>query len=189
MVEIINHNVNNPISLRVDQIWHFACPASPFFYQLNPIETTKTIFNGTLNMLELAKKNKAKILIASSSEIYGNPDIHPQVEGYNGSVNLIGKRSCYEEGKRIAESLCFDYLRKYNLDIKIARIFNSYGPNMLKKDGRVISNFIVQSLDNLPITIYGSGEQTRSFCYVDDMVNGLTELMDMILTINKFRKS
>ncbi len=178
LLEIVNHDINNSITVKADQIWHLACPASPAFYQLDPISTTKTIFNGTLNMLILARENNAKILYASSSEVYGNPCVHPQRETYSGSVNPIGKRSCYEEGKRIGESLCFDFKRKYNIEIRIARIFNTYGPRMSKKDGRVISNFIVQSLENAPISIYGDGNQTRSFCYVSDTIKGLIKLME-----------
>ena len=178
LLEIVNHDINNSIAVKADQIWHLACPASPAFYQLDPISTTKTIFNGTLNMLILARENNAKILYASSSEVYGNPCVHPQRETYSGSVNPIGKRSCYEEGKRIGESLCFDFKRKYNIEIRIARIFNTYGPRMSKKDGRVISNFIVQSLENAPISIYGDGNQTRSFCYVSDTIKGLIKLME-----------
>ncbi len=179
LLEIINHDINNPINLNADKIWHLACPASPALYKLDPINTTRTIFNGTINMLDLAKKNNAKILFASSSEIYGNPLEHPQEEKYTGSVNPIGERSCYEEGKRIGESLCFDFMRLHNTKIRIARIFNSYGPRMLKKDGRVISNFVVQALQNLPISIYGDGNQTRSFCYVNDTIDGLMKLMDI----------
>ena len=178
LLEIINHDINNPINLNADKIWHLACPASPALYKLDPINTTRTIFNGTINMLDLAKKNNAKILFASSSEIYGNPLEHPQEEKYTGSVNPIGERSCYEEGKRIGESLCFDFMRLHNTKIRIARIFNSYGPRMLKKDGRVISNFVVQALQNVPISIYGDGNQTRSFCYVNDTIDGLMKLMD-----------
>ena len=178
LLEIINHDINKPIKLNADKIWHLACPASPALYKLDPINTTRTIFNGTINMLDLAKKNNAKILFASSSEIYGNPLEHPQEEKYTGSVNPIGERSCYEEGKRIGESLCFDFMRLHNTKIRIARIFNSYGPRMLKKDGRVISNFVVQALQNLPISIYGDGNQTRSFCYVNDTIDGLMKLMD-----------
>ena len=178
LLEIINHDINRPIKLNADLIWHLACPASPALYKLDPINTTRTIFNGTINMLDLAKKNNAKILFASSSEIYGNPLEHPQKEKYTGSVNPIGERSCYEEGKRIGESLCFDFMRFHNTKIRIARIFNSYGPRMLKKDGRVISNFVVQALENKPISIYGNGNQTRSFCYVNDTIDGLIKLMD-----------
>ena len=176
--EIIKHDVINPISLEVDRIWHLACPASPIHYQSNPIKTAKTSFLGTLNMLGLAKKNKAQILMASTSEIYGDPEIHPQTESYTGSVNPIGIRACYDEGKRISETLCFDYHRKHKIDIKVMRIFNTYGPRMNLNDGRVISNFIVQSLRNQNLTIYGDGNQTRSFCYVDDLINGMILLME-----------
>ena len=176
--KFINHDVINPIELKVERIWHLACPASPIHYQLNPIKTAKTSFLGTYNMLGLAKKTKARILLASTSEIYGDPEIHPQNEDYKGSVNPIGIRSCYDEGKRIAESLTFDYLRVHKTDVSIARIFNTYGPNMQPKDGRVISNFIIQALRKKPLTIYGDGSQTRSFCYVDDLINGLIGLMN-----------
>ncbi len=176
--KFINHDVINPIELKVERIWHLACPASPIHYQLNPIKTAKTSFLGTYNMLGLAKKTKARILLASTSEIYGDPEIHPQNEEYKGSVNPIGIRSCYDEGKRIAESLTFDYLRVHKTDVSIARIFNTYGPNMQPKDGRVISNFIIQALRKKPLTIYGDGSQTRSFCYVDDLINGLISLMN-----------
>ena len=176
--ELIRHDVTEPIFLEVDKIWHLACPASPKSYQINPIKTAKTSFLGTYNMLGLARRVKAKILLASTSEIYGDPEIHPQPESYKGSVNPIGIRSCYDEGKRIAESLCVDYKRMHNCDIRIARIFNTYGPRMLPNDGRVISNFIVQALQKQPITIYGDGSQTRSFCYVDDLIEGLILLME-----------
>ena len=176
--ELIRHDVTNPIYLEVDKIWHLACPASPKSYQSNPIKTAKSSFLGTYNMLGLARRVNAKILMASTSEVYGDPKVHPQPETYNGSVNPIGIRSCYDEGKRIAETLCIDYKRMHNCDIRIARIFNTYGPRMLPDDGRVISNFIVQALKNKPITIYGNGSQTRSFCYVDDMVEGFLSLMN-----------
>ncbi len=176
--ELIRHDVTKPITLEVDKIWHLACPASPIHYQYNPIKTAKTSFLGTYNMLGLAKRVEAKILLASTSEVYGNPEIHPQPETYFGNVNTIGIRSCYDEGKRIAETLCFDYKRNHGVDIKIARIFNTYGPRMLPNDGRVISNLIVQALLKRPLTIYGRGDQTRSFCYVDDLINGLIKLMD-----------
>ncbi len=179
-LEIIRHDITNPINLEVDKIWHLACPASPVSYQQNPIKTAKTSFLGTYNMLGLARRVNARFLMASTSEIYGNPEIHPQTEDYNGSVNCIGIRSCYDEGKRIAESLCFDYKRMHNCDIRIARIFNTYGPRMLPDDGRVVSNFIVQSLKNKDLTIYGDGSQTRSFCYVDDLITGLLSLMKSI---------
>ena len=176
--EVIRHDVTNPINLEVDKIWHLACPASPKSYQLNPIKTAKTSFLGTYNMLGLARRVKAKFLMASTSEVYGDPEIHPQPESYKGSVNPIGIRSCYDEGKRIAESLCFDYKRMHSCDIKVARIFNTYGPRMLADDGRVVSNFINQALNQERITIYGEGLQTRSFCYVDDLISGLILLMN-----------
>ena len=176
--ELIRHDVTYPLNLEVDKIWHLACPASPKSYQLNPIKTSKTSFLGTYNMLGLARRVNAKFLMASTSEVYGDPEVHPQPEIYKGSVNPIGIRSCYDEGKRIAESLCFDYKRIHNCNIKIARIFNTYGPRMLADDGRVVSNFINQALNKEMITIYGNGLQTRSFCYVDDMISGLILLMN-----------
>ena len=176
--ELIRHDVTNPIQLEIDRIWHLACPASPVHYQSNPIKTAKTSFLGTYNMLGLARRVGARILLASTSEVYGDPEINPQHEEYTGSVNPIGVRSCYDEGKRIAESLCFDYQRMHNTEIRVARIFNTYGPRMVPDDGRVVSNFIVQGLSNSPITIYGDGSQTRSFCYVDDLINGLISLMN-----------
>jgi len=176
--EILRHDVTEPILLEVDQIWHLACPASPIHYQKNPIKTSKTIFLGTYNMLGLAKRVNAKFLLASTSEIYGDPEVSPQNETYKGRVNTVGIRSCYDEGKRIAETLASDYERIHGVDIRIARIFNTYGPNMLPNDGRVVSNLIVQSLKNESLTIYGKGSQTRSFCYVDDLVEGLMKLMD-----------
>ncbi len=176
-LEFINHDVKEPISLEVDKIWHLACPASPQHYQIDPIETAKTCFIGTLNMLNLAKESNAKILIASTSEVYGDPKISPQSENYFGNVNPNGIRSCYDEGKRIAETLAFDFHRKHNVEIKVVRIFNTYGPRMNPNDGRVISNFIVQAMLNKPITIYGRGEQTRSFCYVDDLIEGILKVM------------
>ena len=163
--------------MEVDQIWHLACPASPIHYQFNPIKTTKTSFMGTYNMLGLAKRIGAKFLLASTSEIYGDPEEHPQRESYRGSVNTTGIRSCYDEGKRVAETLCADYQRMHGVDVRIMRIFNTYGPNMRFDDGRVISNFIVQALRNEKITLYGDGSQTRSFCYVDDLINGMILLM------------
>ena len=178
--ELIRHDVTNPIQLEIDRIWHLACPASPVHYQSNPIKTAKTSFLGTYNMLGLARRVGARILLASTSEVYGDPEIHPQHEEYKGSVNPIGIRSCYDEGKRIAESLCFDYQRMHNTEIRVARIFNTYGPRMVPDDGRVVSNFIVQALSNSPITIYGDGSQTRSFCYVDDLIDGLISLMNSI---------
>ena len=176
--ELIRHDVTEPIKLEVNRIWHLACPASPQHYQNNPIKTSKTSFLGTYNMLGLANRVGARFLLASTSEIYGDPEIHPQPESYNGSVNTIGIRSCYDEGKRVAESLCSDYKRIHNLDIRIARIFNTYGPNMSSNDGRVITNFIIQALKGKPLTVYGEGTQTRSFCYVDDLICGLSKLMD-----------
>ncbi len=176
--ELIRHDVTNPIQLEIDRIWHLACPASPVHYQSNPIKTAKTSFLGTYNMLGLARRVGARILLASTSEVYGDPEIHPQHEEYKGSVNPIGIRSCYDEGKRIAESLCFDYQRMHDTEIRVARIFNTYGPRMVPDDGRVVSNFIVQALSNSPITIYGNGSQTRSFCYVDDLIDGLISLMN-----------
>ena len=178
--KLIKHDVVNPININIeiDKIWHLACPASPRVFSEKPIETINANFLGTMNMLDLAKHLDARILIASSSAIYGDPEVHPQIESYNGSVNTFGERSCYEEGKRIAETLCFNYKNLYKCDIKIARIFNTYGPRMSPSDGRVVSNFIVQALRNNEITIYGDGTQTRSFCYVDDLINGLMILME-----------
>ena len=176
--ELLRHDFVEPIFLEADKIWHLACPASPVHYQFNPIKTTKTSFMGTYNMLGLAKRVGAKFLLASTSEVYGDPQIHPQPESYNGNVNINGIRSCYDEGKRIAETLCSDYRRIHNLDTKIVRIFNTYGPRMLPNDGRVVSNFVCQALQNKPLTIYGDGSQTRSFCFVDDLVNGLIKLMN-----------
>ena len=176
--EIIRHDVCFPLYVEVDEIYNLACPASPIHYQHDPVQTTKTSVHGAINMLGLAKRIGAKILQASTSEVYGDPKIHPQTEGYWGNVNPIGFRSCYDEGKRCAETLFFDYRRQHKLGIKVARIFNTYGPYMHPNDGRVVSNFIVQALRNEPITIYGDGEQTRSFCYVDDMINAFIKLMD-----------
>tara|TARA_B100001027_G_scaffold216852_1_gene194670 strand:+ start:4295 stop:5227 length:933 start_codon:yes stop_codon:yes gene_type:complete len=176
--ELIKHNVVKPIDINVNRIWHLACPASPTHYIDDPINTMNISFNGSLNMLNLAKKYKSTILLASSSEIYGDGTNHPQIESFNGEVNTISSRSCYVEGKRIAETLFFDFFRTYGVDIKIARIFNAYGPNMLPNDGRVISNFICQALKNENLSIYGNGKQTRSFCYIDDLVDGLTKFMN-----------
>ena len=176
--ELIRHDVTDPINLEVDKIWHLACPASPVHYQYNPIKTTKTSFMGTYNMLGLAKRVGAKLLLASTSEVYGDPEVSPQNEAYKGSVNTTGIRSCYDEGKRIAETLCSDYQRIHGVDVRIMRIFNTYGPKMRSDDGRVISNFIVQALRNEELTIYGDGSQTRSFCYVDDLINGMNLLME-----------
>ena len=176
--ELIRHDITEPIRLEVDQIYHLACPASPVHYQYNPVKTIKTNVIGTLNMLGLAKRVKARILLASTSEVYGDPDVHPQTEDYRGNVNCIGIRSCYDEGKRVAETLAFDYHRQNNVDIRVARIFNTYGPRMLENDGRVVSNLVVQALRGIPLTVYGNGSQTRSFCYVDDLVEGLMRLMN-----------
>ncbi len=176
--ELIRHDVTNKINLEVDKIWHLACPASPVHYQSNPIKTAKTSFLGTINMLGLAKRTGAKILFASTSEVYGDPEVHPQHEEYRGSVNSIGIRSCYDEGKRVAETLCFDYKRMHGVDIKVMRIFNTYGPRMVPDDGRVVSNFICQALQGKALTVYGEGSQTRSFCYVDDLISGMILLMD-----------
>lgn len=176
--ELIRHDVTEPLNIEVDKIWHLACPASPVHYQYNPIKTTKTSFMGTYNMLGLAKRVGAKLLLASTSEVYGDPEVSPQIESYKGSVNTTGIRSCYDEGKRIAETLCSDYHRMHGVDVRIMRIFNTYGPNMRSDDGRVISNFIVQALKNKKLTIYGDGSQTRSFCYVDDLINGMNLLME-----------
>jgi len=175
--ELLRHDITFPLFVEVDEIYNLACPASPIHYQNDPVQTTKANVHGSINMLGLAKRIKATILQASTSEVYGNPSIHPQVEGYWGNVNPIGPRACYDEGKRCAETLFFDYHRQHALEIKVARIFNTYGPRMHPNDGRVVSNFIVQSLKGEPITIYGSGSQTRSFCYVDDLVEGLILLM------------
>ena len=176
--EIIRHDVTEPIQLEVDKIWHLACPASPVHYQSNPIKTSKTIFLGTYNMLGLARRVGADFLLASTSEVYGDPEINPQTEEYKGSVNTIGIRSCYDEGKRIAETLCADYKRMHNINIRIMRIFNTYGPRMRCDDGRVVSNFIFQALQDKPLTIYGEGNQTRSFCFVDDLIKGMIKLMN-----------
>lgn len=176
--ELIRHDITEPIRLEVAQIYHLACPASPIHYQYNPVKTVKTNVMGTLNMLGLAKRVKARILLASTSEVYGDPEVHPQQEDYRGNVNPIGLRSCYDEGKRIAETLMFDYHRQNDVDIRVARIFNTYGPRMFEHDGRVVSNFIVQALQGIPLTVYGDGSQTRSFCYVDNLVDGLMRLMN-----------
>ncbi|PSN19068.1 NAD-dependent dehydratase [filamentous cyanobacterium CCP5] len=176
--ELIRHDITEPIRLEVDQIYHLACPASPVHYQYNPVKTVKTNVMGTLNMLGLAKRVKARFLLASTSEVYGDPEVHPQPEEYRGNVNTIGIRSCYDEGKRIAETLAFDYHRQNDVEIRVARIFNTYGPRMLENDGRVVSNFVVQALKGIPLTVYGDGSQTRSFCYVSDLVEGLMRLMN-----------
>jgi UDP-glucuronate decarboxylase len=176
--ELIRHDITEPIRLEVDQIYHLACPASPVHYQYNPVKTVKTNVMGTLNMLGLAKRVRARFFLASTSEVYGDPEVHPQPEEYRGNVNCIGIRSCYDEGKRMAETLAFDYYRDNNVDIRVARIFNTYGSRMLENDGRVVSNFIVQALRGEPLTIYGDGSQTRSFCYVSDLVDGFIRLMN-----------
>jgi UDP-glucuronate decarboxylase len=177
--QFIEHDVVDSIMIdNIDQIYHLACPASPVHYQSNPIQTAKTNFLGTLNMLELAKQSKARILLASTSEVYGDPLIHPQVESYWGNVNCTGIRSCYDEGKRVAETITFDYHRQFGIEIRVARIFNTHGERMLENDGRVVSNFVVQALKGIPLTIYGDGSQTRSFCYVSDLVEGLMRLMN-----------
>jgi len=175
--ELLRHDVTFPLHVEVDQIYHLACPASPIHYQRDPVQTTKTAVHGSINMLGLAKRTRAKVLLASTSEVYGDPEVHPQPETYWGRVNPIGPRSCYDEGKRAAETLFFDYRRQQDLDIKVVRIFNTYGPRMHPHDGRVVSNFIVQALTGQPITLYGDGEQTRSFCYIDDLVRGLVAMM------------
>jgi UDP-glucuronate decarboxylase len=178
LFEAMRHDVTFPLYVEVDRIFNLACPASPIHYQFDPVQTTKTSVHGAINMLGLAKRVKARILQASTSEVYGDPEVHPQTEAYWGRVNPIGPRACYDEGKRCAETLFFDYYRQHRLEIKVARIFNTYGPRMLPDDGRVVSNFIVQALRDQDITIYGDGSQTRSFCYIDDLVDGLTKLMD-----------
>jgi UDP-glucuronate decarboxylase len=175
--ELMRHDVTLPLFVEVDEIFNFACPASPVHYQHDPVQTTKTSVHGAINMLGLAKRLRARILQASTSEVYGDPEVHPQREAYWGRVNPIGPRACYDEGKRCAETLFFDYLRQHRLAIKVARIFNTYGPRMHPNDGRVVSNFIVQALTGEPITIYGDGRQTRSFCYVDDLIEGIVRLM------------
>jgi len=175
--ELVRHDITFPLYVEVDEIYNLACPASPIHYQVDPVQTTKTNVHGAINVLGLAKRVKARVLQASTSEVYGDPEIHPQPESYWGRVNPVGTRSCYDEGKRCAETLFFDYHRQHGVEIKVARIFNTYGPNMHPNDGRVMSNFILQALQDRPITIYGDGSQTRSFCFVDDMVNGLLRLM------------
>jgi UDP-glucuronate decarboxylase len=176
--ELIRHDITFPLYLEIDEIYNLACPASPIHYQYDPVQTTKVNVHGSINMLGLAKRTKAKILQASTSEVYGDPEVHPQREDYRGNVNPLGPRACYDEGKRCAETLFFDYHRQHGVRIKVARIFNTYGPRMHPNDGRVVSNFILQALRNKPITIYGDGSQTRSFCYVDDMIEGLIRLMN-----------
>jgi UDP-glucuronate decarboxylase len=176
--ELIRHDITFPLYLEVDEIYNFACPASPIHYQNDPVQTTKVNVHGSINMLGLAKRTKAKILQASTSEVYGDPAVHPQTEKYWGNVNCIGIRSCYDEGKRCAETLFFDYYRQHKLNIRVVRIFNTYGPRMHPNDGRVVSNFILQALKNEDLTVYGDGNQTRSFCYVDDMIEGVIRMMN-----------
>lgn len=176
--ELHRHDVVFPYNVECDEIFHLACPASPIHYQFNPVKTVKTSVMGTINMLGLAKRVKGKILLASTSEVYGDPEVHPQPESYRGNVNCFGPRACYDEGKRCAETLFYDYNKEHNVNIKVVRIFNTYGPKMHPNDGRVVSNFIVQAIQNKPITIYGDGKQTRSFCYVDDLVRGLIDMMN-----------
>jgi UDP-glucuronate decarboxylase len=176
--ELLRHDVTFPLYVEVDEIYHLACPASPIFYQRDPVQTTKTSVHGSINMLGLAKRTRARILLSSTSEVYGDPEVHPQDESYWGHVNPIGPRSCYDEGKRCAETLFFDYRRQHDLGIKVARIFNTYGPGMRPDDGRVVSSFIVQALDGEPLTVFGDGSQTRSFCFVDDLVEALIRLME-----------
>ena len=177
--ELIRHDITFPLYLEVDEIYNFACPASPIHYQNDPVQTTKVNVHGSINMLGLAKRTKAKILQASTSEVYGNPTVHPQTEDYWGNVNCVGIRSCYDEGKRCAETLFFDYYRQHRLNIRVVRIFNTYGPRMHPNDGRVVSNFILQALNNEDITVYGDGKQTRSFCYVDDLIDGVFRMMNL----------
>jgi UDP-glucuronate decarboxylase len=177
--EALRHDITFPLYVEVDRIFNFACPASPIHYQLDPVQTTKTCIHGAINMLGLAKRVRARILQASTSEVYGDPDEHPQTEAYRGNVNPIGPRACYDEGKRCAETLFFDYYRQYKLEIRVARIFNTYGPRMHPNDGRVVSNFIVQALEGKDITVFGDGTQTRSFCYVDDLVEGVVRFMEL----------
>ena len=175
--EVIRHDVTFPLYVEVDEIYHLACPASPIHYQRDPVQTTKTAVHGSINMLGLAKRTRAKILLTSTSEVYGDPLVHPQREDYWGNVNPVGPRACYDEGKRAAETLFFDYWRQHNLDIKVVRLFNTYGPRMHPRDGRVVSNFIMSALEGRPLTVYGKGEQTRSFCYVDDLIEALVRMM------------
>ena len=176
--EIIRHDITFPLFLEIDEIYNLACPASPIHYQNDPVQTIKTCVHGAINMLGLAKRTKAKILQASTSEIYGDPEVHPQHESYKGAVSINGPRACYDEGKRCAETIFWDYQRQHNIDIKVIRIFNTYGPRMQVNDGRVVSNFIIQALENKNITIYGDGQQTRSFCYVDDLIEGIVSMME-----------
>jgi len=176
--ELVRHDITFPLFVEVDQIYHLACPASPIHYQRDPVQTTKTAVHGSINMLGLAKRTKARVLLTSTSEVYGDPAVHPQTEDYWGNVNPIGPRACYDEGKRAAETLFFDYWRQHNLEIKVVRLFNTYGPRMHPQDGRVVSNFVMAALTNNPITLYGDGSQTRSFCYIDDLVEGLLAMME-----------
>jgi UDP-glucuronate decarboxylase len=175
--ELLRHDVTFPLFVEVDEIYHLACPASPIHYQRDPVQTTKTAVHGSINMLGLAKRTKARVLLTSTSEVYGDPKVHPQTEDYWGNVNPIGPRACYDEGKRAAETLFFDYWRQHNLEIKVVRLFNTYGPRMHPEDGRVVSNFVMSALTGNPITLYGDGSQTRSFCYVDDLIDGLVAMM------------
>ena len=175
--ELLRHDITFPLFVEVDQIYHLACPASPIHYQRDPVQTTKTAVHGSINMLGLAKRTKARVLLTSTSEVYGDPQVHPQTEDYWGNVNPIGPRACYDEGKRAAETLFFDYWRQHNLEIKVVRLFNTYGPRMHPEDGRVVSNFVMSALTGNPITLYGDGSQTRSFCYVDDLIDGLVAMM------------
>jgi UDP-glucuronate decarboxylase len=176
--ELMRHDITFPLFVEVDQIYHLACPASPIHYQRDPVQTTKTAVHGSINMLGLAKRTKARVLLTSTSEVYGDPQVHPQTEDYWGNVNPIGPRACYDEGKRAAETLFFDYWRQHNLEIKVVRLFNTYGPRMHPQDGRVVSNFVMSALTGNPITLYGDGSQTRSFCYVDDLIDGLVAMME-----------
>jgi UDP-glucuronate decarboxylase len=181
--ELLRHDITFPLFVEVDQIYHLACPASPIHYQRDPVQTTKTAVHGSINMLGLAKRTKARILLTSTSEVYGDPQVHPQTEDYWGNVNPIGPRACYDEGKRAAETLFFDYWRQHNLEIKVVRLFNTYGPRMHPEDGRVVSNFVMSALTGKPITLYGDGSQTRSFCYVDDLIDGLIAMMKSDVSI------
>ncbi len=181
--ELLRHDITFPLFVEVDQIYHLACPASPIHYQRDPVQTTKTAVHGSINMLGLAKRTQARVLLTSTSEVYGDPKVHPQTEDYWGNVNPIGPRACYDEGKRAAETLFFDYWRQHNLEIKVVRLFNTYGPRMHPQDGRVVSNFVMSALTGSPITLYGDGSQTRSFCYVDDLIDGLVAMMESDVSI------
>jgi len=181
--ELLRHDITFPLFVEVDQIYHLACPASPIHYQRDPVQTTKTAVHGSINMLGLAKRTRARVLLTSTSEVYGDPQVHPQTEDYWGNVNPIGPRACYDEGKRAAETLFFDYWRQHNLEIKVVRLFNTYGPRMHPQDGRVVSNFVMSALTGNPITLYGDGSQTRSFCYVDDLIDGLVAMMESDVSI------